>query len=222
MLLQDFFPFWGQLSAEQRQLLEQAAKLRRVQAGVLLHNGAEDCVGLMAVTQGQLRVYIVSEEGREVTLYRLFERDVCLFSAACMMNNIQFDLMVSAEQATSFYLVPADLYHRLMQRSVAVANYTNQLMASRFTDVMWLLDQILSKRMDSRVAAFLLEEYRLTGSCRLKLTHELIARHLGSAREVVTRMLKYFHAEGLVDLSRGEVQIAAPERLEAIAQASLR
>lgn len=218
----EYFPFWKELTEPQRTALQNAITLRHVEKGTVLHNGSEDCVGLFLVLNGQLRAYIVSEEGREITLYRLLERDMCLFSAACMMNSIQFDITISAERESEVLHIPTKAYQALMQQSAPVANYTNELMASRFSDVMWLLDQILYKRLDARLAAFLLEESGLDDTRELRLTHETIARHLGSAREVVTRMLKYFQAEGLVALSRGGVAILDERKLARFAEGSLR
>ena len=110
--------------------------------------------------------------------------------------------------------MPADIYQRIMAESAPVANYTNELMATRFSDVMWLIEQIMWKSLDKRVAAFLLEEASIEGTNRLKLTHEYIANHLGSHREVITRMLRYFQNEGIVKLSRGVVEITDTEKLE--------
>ena len=218
----DYFPFWKDLTEPQRTTLTHAITLRHVAKGTILHNGSEDCVGLFLVLQGQLRAYIVSDEGREITLYRLLERDMCLFSAACMMNSIQFDITISAERNSEVLHIPTKAYQELMLQSAPVANYTNELMASRFSDVMWLLDQILYKRLDARLAAFLLEESELDETRELKLTHEAIAHHLGSAREVVTRMLKYFQTEGIVALSRGGVAIMNEGKLARLAQGSIR
>lgn len=218
----EYFPFWKEMTESQRAALRNAITLRHVKKGTVLHNGSEDCVGLFLVLQGQLRACIVSDEGREITLYRLLERDMCLFSAACMMNSIQFDITISAERESEVLHIPTKTYQDIMRVSAPVANYTNELMATRFSDVMWLLDQILHKRLDARLAAFLLEESELDESRSIKLTHEAIARHLGSAREVVTRMLKYFQAEGLVVLSRGDVAITDARKLARLAQGSLR
>ncbi|MGI5966523.1 MULTISPECIES: Crp/Fnr family transcriptional regulator [Anaerotruncus] len=222
MPLGAFLPFWDQLSEDQRELLRKNAVERSVLKGTVIHNGSEDCVGLLVVQSGQLRASILSEEGREITLYRLFERDICLFSASCMLRSIQFDITVEAAQNSRFWLIPTPVYQRLMQQSAAVANYTNELMASRFSDVMWLMDQVLYKRLDSRLAAFLLEEGEIADTNQLRITHEMAARHLGSAREVVTRMLKYFQSEGIVALSRGTVTIVSPDKLRQLAADSLR
>ena len=126
-------------------------------------------------------------------------------------------LGIVEEKDTEFWLIPPNVYRELMEKSTAVANYTNELMASRFSEVMWLIEQVMFKSFDKRLAAFLLEESNIENSDRLEITHERIANHLGSAREVVTRMLKYFQNEGAVKLSRGAVEITDRKKLSEIA-----
>ena len=207
MELSGGFPIWDKLTAQQRETLTAAAAVRFAKRGTLLHGGSGDCLGLLVVREGQLRAYILSEEGREVTLYRLFQRDICLFSAACAMGSLQLDIALEAEKDTEFFLIPPEVYRSVMEASAPLANYTNTLMAERFSQVMWLMEQVMWHSFDRRLAAFLLEESALEGSARLELTHERIAAHLGTAREVVTRMLRYFQSEGLVRLSRGAVEL---------------
>ena len=187
---------------------------RRVSKGTLIHNGSMDCTGLLLVRSGQLRAYILSDEGREITIYRLFDRDMCLFSASCIMRSIQFEVTVETEKDTELWIIPAGIYQSIMEESAPVSNYTNELMATRFSDVMWLMEQVMWKSLDKRVAAFLLEEMSIEGTARLKITHETIANHLGSHREVITRMLRYFQNEGMVKLSRGMIEITDAEKLE--------
>ena len=210
----DFFPVWSQLSPAQQKRLSNAAVKRSAKKGSILHNGSMDCLGLLLLSSGQLRAYILSEEGREITIYRLFERDICLFSASCIMQSIQFDIIIETEKDTEFFLIPPDSYKSLMKESAPLANYTNEIMASRFSDVVWLMEQIMWKSFDKRLAAFLLEESRLEQTAHLKITHEKIANHMGTAREVVTRMLRYFQNEGLIHLSRGAIEIINSEKLE--------
>ena len=213
MKLEDFFPFWQGLSEEWKARLTEAAVYRKIEKGTVVHSGSADCLGLLLVCSGQLRAYIISEEGRKITIYRLFERDICLFSASCMMRNIQFDITIEAEKDTEAGVIPPKLYRKLTEESAAAANYTNEVMGSRFSEVMWLMEQIMWNRFDRRLASFLLEESALEGSDSLLITHEKIANHLGSAREVVTRMLRYFQREGLVELSRGTICILSREDL---------
>ena len=186
---------------------------KTVKKGTVLHGGFNDCSGLFLVTSGMLRAYILSEEGKEVTLYRLFEMDICLFSASCMIQSIQFEIMIEAEKDSEVLVIPADVCKSLTEASAPLANYTNQIMASRFSEVMWLIEQLMWKSFDKRLAQFLVEETLVEDTDVLKLTHEKIANHLGTAREVVSRMLKYFEGEGLVMVSRGSVKITDLSRL---------
>jgi len=213
MQIKEFFPVWDQLTPRQQAQLADSAVIRRAEKGTVVHNGALECTGLLLVRSGQLRAYILSDEGREITIYRLFERDICLFSAWCIMNSVQFAITVAAEKDTEFWLIPPHVYKQVMTESAPLANYTNEIMASRFSEVMWLIEQVMWKSLDKRVAAFLLEEISVEGTNRLKITHETIANHLGTHREVVTRMLRYFQNEGVVALSRGVVEVIDGERL---------
>ena len=219
MELRDFFPVWTQLSAQQQNKLSANAVAQNVKKGSALHSGSSECTGLLLVREGQLRAYILSDEGREVTLYRLFDRDICLFSAACIMRSIQFEIMIEAEKDTSLWVIPAEIYQGIMAESAPLSNFTNEIMASRFSEVMWLMEQIMWKSFDKRLAGFLLEESALEGSAVLKLTHDTIAKHMGTAREVVTRMLRYFQGEGMVKLTRGAVEIADEKALEVLRNA---
>lgn len=219
MKVQDWFPIWDELTGEHQERIRNSLIRRRIEAGTVIHNGSADCAGLLLVESGRLRAYILSDGGREITLYRLFDRDICLFSASCVLRSIQFDVMIEAEKDTDLWVIPAELYRRLTEESVSAANYTNEIMAARFSEVMWLIEQILWKSMDKRVASFLLEEASIEGTNRLSITHETIARHLGTHREVVTRMLRYFQSEGMVRLSRGAVEISDREKLEVLENA---
>lgn len=216
MDFQSCFPIWNKLNKTQQERIMDSLITRKVEKGTVIHNGSVDCTGLFLINSGQLRAYILSDEGREITIYRLFEMDMCLFSASCMMHSVQFDVTIEAEKDTELWIIPVEIYKSIMEASAPVANYTNELMATRFSEVMWLIEQIMWKSLDKRVATFLLEEASIEGSNELKLTHETIANHLGTHREVITRMLRYFQSEGMVKLSRGTVRILDEDKLEAI------
>ena len=217
MKFEEYFPVIRKLTKEQQKRIQEAVTEKSVEKGTVLHDGAADCTGLLVVQSGMLRAYILSEEGREITLYRLFERDVCLFSASCMMSGIQFEVTIEAEKDTRVWVIPTKVWKQLNEESAVLANYTNELMADRFTNVMWLIEQIMWKSFDKRLAEFLLEEVSVEGTSLLKITHEVIGNHLGTAREVVTRMLRYFQSDGMVKLSRGMVEITDIAGLEEVA-----
>ena len=218
MSFSDYFPIWNKMTPAHQQRLKDSADFLKVKAGTVIHNGSMDCLGLLLIQSGQLRVYTLSSEGREITLYRLFDHDICLFSASCVMPNIQFEVIIEAEKDAEMWVLPSCLFKDLMEESAVVANYANQLISSRFSEVMWLMEQIMWKSFDKRLASFLLEESVLEASTSLKITHEKIANHMGTAREVVTRMLRYFQSEGMVKLTRGAVEIVNEEALENLAK----
>ena len=209
----EYLPIWKQLTTQQQELIQKTAVECTVEKGTVVHNGSVDCAGLILVASGQFRAYILSDEGREITLYRLFDWDICLFSASCVLRSVQFEIMIQAEKTTRYWVIPPHIYKQLMEQSAPMANYTNDLMASRFSEVMWLIEQIMWKSLDKRLAAFLLEEANIEATNRLTITHETIANHLGTHREVVTRMLRYFRGEGMVALTRGAVELTDTAKL---------
>ena len=215
---QDALPFWKKLTSPQQEELLAASTYHTYRRGELIHRGSADCAGLLLIESGQVRSYLLADSGREITLFHLLERDLCLFSASCILRNIQFEVYLQAEKDTTAILIPPQLYQKLMNESLPVADYTNQLMASSFTDVMWVMEQVLFMSLDQRLALFLLQQSQLEGSNRLHLTHEEIAKHLGSAREVISRMLKYFQGEGLIALSRGGVTLLNLTGLEELSR----
>lgn len=209
-----YFPIWDKLTSAQQDLIRSTLVLRHAKKGEIIHNGNLDCAGLLVVKTGQLRAYILSDEGREITLYRLFDRDICLFSASCVMRSIQFEIIIQAEKDCDVWFIPPHIFKQLMEQSAPMANFTNEIMATRFSEVMWLIEQIMWKSMDKRLAAFLFEESNIENSLQLKLTHETIANHIGTHREVVTRMLKYLQTENMVALSRGTITITDQDKLQ--------
>ena len=218
MAFSEYFPIWNKLTAEQQERIAGVVEHRKVTKGTRIHDSSAECLGLVTVKSGQLRSYILSEDGREITIGRLFDYDVSLLSASCVLPDMNFNVMIEAEKDTEFWSIPACLFKNLMEESIPVASFANSLISSNFSELMWLMEQIMWKSFDKRLAAFLLEESRLEGSLELKITHEKIAAHLGTAREVVTRMLRYFQSEGMVKLTRGTVEILDEAKLEDLAE----
>ena len=210
----EYLPIWDKLTPDQQQRIAGVVEYRNVTKGTHIHDSSAECLGLVLVKSGQLRAYILSEDGREITISRLFEYDVSLLSASCVMPDMQFNVMIEAEKDTAFWSIPACMFKNLVDESLAVSNYARNLISSNFSELMWLMEQIMWKSFDKRLAAFLLEESRLEEAPVLKITHEKIAAHLGTAREVVTRMLRYFQSEGMVKLTRGSIEVTDAEKLE--------
>ena len=214
----EYLPIWDKLTKVQQDRIASVIEFRKVKKGTHIHDSSADCLGLVMVRSGQLRAYMLSEDGREITISRLFQYDTSLLSASCVMPDLQMNVMIEAEKDTEFWSIPACLFKNLVDESLAVANYSRTLLGSNLSEVMWLMEQIMFRSFDKRLAAFLLEESRVEGTPVLKITHEKIASHMGTAREVVTRMLRYFQSEGMVALTRGAIEITNEAKLENLQQ----
>lgn len=205
--------FWEHLSGEEKTLLEQQTVKVFYEKDRNLYNSDNDCLGVLLVQKGGLRGYLLSEDGREVTLFRLSEGDVCVLSASCALNRVTFEVHMDTEYDTEAYLIRSSTVLWLRERNVYVENYLYKNIVSKFSDVMWAVEQILFMSLDKRLAVFLLDEMARTRSEVLYLTQEQVARYIGSAREVVSRTLKNFQAWGLIGQSRGIIRILDRKRL---------
>ena len=218
MEFSECFPIWNKLTREQQQRLSDVTELQQIKRGTVIHDGSPECKGMVLVKSGQLRAYLLSDEGREITICRFFEMDICLFSASCVMPNMMFDVFIEAEKDTEIFVIPACLYQNLMDESLPLSTYSRDLITNHFSEVMWLMEQIMWRSFDKRLAGFLVEESRIEETDCLKITHEKIAAHLGTAREVVTRMLRYFQSDGMVKLTRGTVELTNRKALEQLSE----
>lgn len=207
------FTFWENLSQSEKELLCANTSSVCYPKGVSLHDGTDSCPGVVLVKKGQLRVYMLSEEGREITLYRLFSGDTCILSASCVLEAITFDVFITAEEDSEILMINAPAFNRLSEQNIYVETFAYRFATERFSDVMWAMQQILFMGIDKRLAIFLLGELEKSGGDIIKLTHEQTARYMGTAREVVTRMLKYFSDEKIVELSRGGIRVTDIEKL---------
>lgn len=215
-LLHKILPFWTNLTKEQQELLLNNANSVHYQKGQSLFRGEAECIGVLIITSGTVRTYITSEEGREVTLYQLEAGDICILSASCVLQSIDFDVSVDAETDCDLIQIGSVPFSKLLSENVYVELFSYKLATERFSDVMWAMQQILFTSFDKRLAAFLIEESNKQNSLDLHMTHEQIAKYLGSAREVVSRMLKFFSKEGYVSLSRGGIHIENKNALRSI------
>lgn len=217
-------PIWEKLSKlEQRQILENSI-YKEVKKGQEIYNTDKDCLGILVVDYGVLRAFISSEDGKQITLYHMLPEDICMMTASCAMKNIQFSIQVEAKEDCGFFIIPTMVYKILSSENLEFSNYCNELMNASFSEVMWLMEEILWHSLDKRLAKFLLDEVVLEhedlkeGEEVISLTHEQIANQIGSSREVITRMLKHFVDVGLVSLSRKEVRLIDMEGLRKLAE----
>ena len=208
--------FWNHLSEEDRQTFILNSHDQSLKKGEFVRSEKVKCQGLIYIKNGALRTYLLSEDGREVTLYRLHEGDVCILSASCIIDTISFDVFIDAEEDTVIQVTDADFFGKLSNENIYVRCFGYRVATERFSDVMWSMQQLLFMRIDQRLAIYLWDESVRTGSLKIKATQEEAAVAIGSAREVVSRMLKIFSDEGLVNVFRGGIEIKDRARLHSL------
>ena len=207
-------PFWSSLSDDEKERVEQRAFARSYGKGTIINNCNNECLGMFLVLSGEIRTYLLSDEGREVTLFRLYTDDVCVLSASCIISQITFETQMIAQQDTELLILPVDVIASFSEKNIYVRCFLYELATKRFSDVMWAMQQILFKGLDRRLAGFLLAEAERTNSKVIHMTHEQIAQHISSAREAVARMFKHFAEDGLVDIKRGAITLLDMEGLK--------
>lgn len=212
-LIVKHLPFWDKLNENEKNKIYNNSAVKEFKAGDMILNSELNCIGLLIIKSGQLRIYIVSEDGREITLYRLSSGELCVLSASCVINTINFDVNVDVVEDSEVVIVNSRAFSDVCKSNIYMDNFSNKIIADRFSKVMWVMEQIMFMKFDKRLALFLIEETEKSGSDTLKFTHEQIAKFTSSAREVVSRMLKYFEKEGIIELSRGRIKIKDRDRL---------
>ena len=210
------FPFWEKLSKNDKEYLCQNSSIVHFEKEQVLHSGNE-CSGLYIVRSGRLRLYMLSEDGREITLYRLTTGEICMLSASCVLQSIAFDVYIESEGSSECVMIAASAFGTVSERVLEVKNYALEIAVQRFASVMWIMQQIVFMSTDRRLAIFLLDEVTVNGNDTINMTHEQIARHIGTAREVVTRMLKHFSNDGWLEVTRKGIKILDIKNLRDIA-----
>ncbi len=217
IVYREIFPFWNKISGEDRELICRGSQFITYPKGKNIHDG-DECSGVILVRSGSLRLYMMSEEGKDITLYRLREGDLCMLSASCVLDAITFDVFIDAEEESECCVISGPVFAAVSECNPDIKIFALETAVGRFSDVMWVMQQILFMSMDKRLAIFLADESARTGTDVISLTHGQIARYMGSAREVVSRMLKYFAGEGIVEVSRGGIKILDRKRLRRLTE----
>lgn len=179
-----------------------------------MHTTKEGCSGILIIKKGQLRVYTLSEQGKDITFYRLNDGNISILSASCVIKDITFDIYIEALTDCELIQILPCAFAKVMNENIYLEAITYKLATKRLCTVTWAMQQMMFTSFDKRLAEFLLNESNTTNSDEINMTHEQIAKLMGSAREVVTRMLKYFSTEGYVELTRGKVKIINKQALE--------
>lgn len=209
-------PYWCFLSEEEKTVLIQGTTCRVYHKNKYIYGFSDACFGMVYVCKGSIRVYMTSEEGREVTLFHISEGECCIMSASCVITGISLDVQLFAEEETEIMAVHSGTIQKLMDSNIYVKCFAYELATNRFSNVVWVMQEILFARFDVRMARFLLSVYEKTGGKKIQMTQEAIAREVNSAREVVARMLKQFASDNLIELKRGTIVLRDIDGLKKI------
>ena len=132
--LTEMLPFYTKLEPKIWEMLNASATIHTYTSGTILHAGRDDCAGLFFIKAGRIRAYIVTEDGKEITLFRLLEGDVCIFPASCMLKNITFDIWISSETQVEALQIPAKVFQACTQKEILLSNFMNDIVSSRMSE----------------------------------------------------------------------------------------
>lgn len=212
--LSEHLIFWKQLSKTEQIDIEQSAFSMIYTKGKILYSTEKECLGLVLIENGQLRAFMTSNDGKEISLFRLLSLDMCILSASCIIKNMNFDVDIEIEKNSKVYVIPTSCFNRISENNLVVKNFMLELVSARFSEVMWVFEQYVFGSAAQRLANFLMTQSQLEESDTLIITHEFIANDIGTAREVITRLLKHFATDGIVSMTRGEIKIENKEALK--------
>ncbi len=210
------FPFWENLTAKEKEMVRGRSVARQFEKNQVISSTDTSCMGMVYVQEGGIRACLLSDEGREITLYRIAEGECCVTTASCVIRQITFDTVIYADEPTALIVIPSDVCAHLAKDNIYVRAFMYETETERFSQAIWVIQQMLFKRFDQRLATYLISAYEESGLTDLKVTQEEIARDVNSAREVVARMLRQFSSEGLVEVKRGHIILRDLKGLRAL------
>lgn len=207
-------PFWDHLTDGEKDAAARGATQHTYHKDDYILGASDACLGMVYLRKGSIRVYITSEEGREVTLFHITAGECCIFSSGCVIGGITLDVQMAAESEVELLALHAGTVASLMESNLHFKCFAYELSTARYSTVVWVILQILFSHFDQRLARLLLSIYKKTGEKTIRMTQEAMAQEVNSAREVVARMLRQFAADGWITLNRGTVVLQNIEALK--------
>ncbi len=191
----------------------QTASFARLEQGQHVCTQGDECAHLALVMSGTARIYKLGESGREITLYRIGRGESCILTASCILSQMPFPAFAVCEEPVEAVVIPANQIRQWLAESALWRDYVFGLVAHRMADIISLVEEVVFRRMDQRIAYYLIQHCQQE-SQRIEITHQLMASDLGTSREVVSRILKDFESKGLIQVARGSVEIINQVQLQ--------
>ncbi len=184
-----------------------------IPAGTVMVRKGQPCLDFVLVVSGTIRVYETGENGREILLYRLYGGEICVLTLTHLLQGVAYTACAVAENDVSVVSIPLSQFQRTLAESETFRTAVLFALARRLSDVMQLVEQVAFHSLDLRLACMLGQRFEAGGSLRLKITHQELARELGTTREVLSRLLKNFEHRGCIRLFRGQIELVSPAAL---------
>lgn len=205
-------PFLQKADASLINELKREAQFTKIPAGHDVFVDGDSVDGIALLLSGVVRVYKIGETGREITLYRFGLGQSCILSANAIMSDKSFPAIATVEEDAEAVMIPADVFRAWVNKHEVWREFVFDLLSERLSTVMIVVDEVVFKRMDRRVASLVLNQAKVQNPIRI--THQEIAAELGSSREVISRILEDFSKEGLIESGRGTIEVLDFESLE--------
>lgn len=206
-------PFFADLTPDEQSRLEQCAYIRNYEKGSLIFSPEKECLGLVAVLSGEIRTVMLSQEGREIVLYRLSKNDTDVLSATCVVNQITFETHMISDTDCKLLIIPAVCLSAFKESNINVRCFIFEKLGERFSDVMHRMQDMLFVRVENRVAQAICQRAELSEKSEITVTHEQLANQINSSRKVVSRTLKKMEKQNIVRLRRGKITILNQKEL---------
>ena len=206
-------PFFKDLSESELKYLLSKSSIQKYDKDTIIYSKNSSCTGIVLVLDGQIRSFMSSDIGREITLFRLFERDICMLSSSCVYQNLSCEINLKTEKTSSVIIIEGEALKKVANNNIHVQSFLLDLTQNKLSEIMWVLEQVVFFKLETRVADFLISQYHLNDSININTTHDYIANNLGSAREVISRILKRLENDKILKLSRGTIKIIDIDKL---------
>lgn len=216
LYLKNNLPFFKNLSKKEIEKLLDSSYLEQYKQGELIHSKDKSCTGIVLVLDGQLKSFMSAISGKEITLFRLFEFDICMLSSSCVYQNLSYDINLQAEKDSSVIIIDSNFFKDLSSTNSSIQKFFLELTQNKLSEVMWVIEQVVFFNLEYRVANYLINQYYLDNSINIYTTHETIANNLGSAREVISRILKRLEKNNLLKIGRGYITITDIKGLKSL------
>lgn len=215
-LLNGYLTNFNGFTNQEMDIINQASYFKSMEENSTIIGCDSICTEIYFLTKGKVRVHKILPDGKEITLYRVLEGEMCLFSLGQILDHEPFDAIATIEEDAEFLVMPEGTFMDLLNSNSSFRNYILKRLISSLSEVMLLVEELTFKNMNKRVAKLLIEQLQAKNGTNnmIKLTHEQIASELGTAREVVSRLLKEFESQSIVTLSRGKVLVNKLEKLK--------